>query len=418
MNLKILNEETSQYDYAHGDYPWATLEIAGLTSNEKREFNDLSSKLQFISSSKFFNGNTSISSNQQNYFDNLVSDIDKFAQKYNTNFNNVLYAMVQQSKNRMFWLDTDLDKLDQFISNSEFIKFNHPDVFNSTISFMQQNDYVSLQNLNKEIKDQLTALSTAKAKLEVELESTKSALEATEAKGASSEQIDLYKNRINELEEELKNTNDKFTKAVNENGIDKDQYEKDIAKYMERIKQLEGQSLLDYIKNSPFGKQVGQVVDYMGGPWVAGSISILASILISYGLYKAAKSLKAYMNKRKNNITAIQEADNSKSLQINLVNNKDNSPVKEELKDEQKYESRSDTNKNEYISKQIELIWKKFLDSNPEISKSLSKLDKPIENASTAGSLLISNGMYEEANRWKIFRRNELKKLNIKEEEE
>lgn len=103
--------------------------------------------------------------------------------------------------------------------------------------------------------------------------------------------------------------------------------------------------------------------------------------------------------------------------QVNInVKNEVDSKIQKDIKKDAKYENESTINKNDYINKQVELVWKKFLDSNPELLKKLSSLDSDsIKNASSAGSILIANGMYNEAKEWKEYRRKELSKEGIKD---
>ena len=99
-------------------------------------------------------------------------------------------------------------------------------------------------------------------------------------------------------------------------------------------------------------------------------------------------------------------------MPINLVLKDEESPTKKDLKVDAEYNSKAKDNKTEYINKQLELIWKKFLEKNPSISE---KLDEVPENIGTVGSILLSNGMYDEATKWKEFRRSELSKMHIKD---
>ena len=46
-----------------------------------------------------------------------------------------------------------------------------------------------------------------------------------------------------------------------------------------------------------------------------------------------------------------------------------------------------------------------------KLSKLKDNSNNSINNALIAGSLLISNGLYDEAKLWKTFRRNELDKI-------
>lgn len=101
-------------------------------------------------------------------------------------------------------------------------------------------------------------------------------------------------------------------------------------------------------------------------------------------------------------------------INISLSNKEQESQSQKDIKEDIKYERESIDNKNEYINNQVQLIWKKFLDSNPDIFKKLSSLlDKDNNNALTVGSVMIANGMYEEAKLWKEYRTKELSKLNI-----
>ena len=97
-------------------------------------------------------------------------------------------------------------------------------------------------------------------------------------------------------------------------------------------------------------------------------------------------------------------------IKIKLHNsNNEKTVVKKDIENDNKFKDNLDTIQDEYKNKQLELIWKKFLDENPFISK---KINEVPENASTAGSLLIGNGMYEEAKKWKEYRKTELSKIN------
>ena len=104
-------------------------------------------------------------------------------------------------------------------------------------------------------------------------------------------------------------------------------------------------------------------------------------------------------------------------LNIQLNNNTDDkieSSIQKKITEDSKFNYQSNEIKNDYINKQLELIWKKFLDDNPEIFKKISNiLDKDNSNVTTIGSVLIANGYYEEAKIWKEYRSKELNKLNI-----
>lgn len=92
-------------------------------------------------------------------------------------------------------------------------------------------------------------------------------------------------------------------------------------------------------------------------------------------------------------------------LQITLKDSNKESKTQKDIKEESKFENNVtnviDNNKNN----QLELLWKSFLDSNPSILIKLSNINKLPENVSSAGSILLTNGMYEEAKLWKEFRK-------------
>ena len=103
-------------------------------------------------------------------------------------------------------------------------------------------------------------------------------------------------------------------------------------------------------------------------------------------------------------------------INIKLTDKNKKSDIQKEIDFDSKFENNITNAIDDNNNNKIEIIWKKFLDSNPSIMIKLSKLNdnsnNSINNALTAGSLLISNGLYDEAKLWKTFRRNELDKLN------
>ena len=107
--------------------------------------------------------------------------------------------------------------------------------------------------------------------------------------------------------------------------------------------------------------------------------------------------------------------NSNRLINIKLTNTNPQSNVQKEIELDSNFENNISNAIDDNNNAQIEVIWKKFLDSNPSIMIKLSKLkdnsNNSISNASIAGSLLISNGMYNEAKLWKTFRRNELDKI-------
>lgn len=103
-------------------------------------------------------------------------------------------------------------------------------------------------------------------------------------------------------------------------------------------------------------------------------------------------------------------------INIKLTDKNEISDIQKEINSDSNFENNITNAIDDNNNNQIEIIWKKFLNANPSIMIKLSKLNdnsnNSINNAFTAGSLLISNGMYNEAKLWKTFRRNELDKLN------
>ena len=118
------------------------------------------------------------------------------------------------------------------------------------------------------------------------------------------------------------------------------------------------------------------------------------------------------------NIDRTNPIQESEEISINVANKEEDSEIKKEIKQDQTFEKNIKEIQDNHINSKLEEIWKSFLDQNPSIVRKLSGIDKNIGNASTAGSLLISNGMYDEAKQWKVYRRDQLKKLNLDIEEE
>lgn len=94
-------------------------------------------------------------------------------------------------------------------------------------------------------------------------------------------------------------------------------------------------------------------------------------------------------------------------LQITLKDSNKESKIQKDIKEESKFENNITNTIEDSKNNQLELLWKSFLDSNPSILIKLSNINKLPENASSAGSVLLANGMYEEAKLWKEFRKKE-----------
>lgn len=92
-------------------------------------------------------------------------------------------------------------------------------------------------------------------------------------------------------------------------------------------------------------------------------------------------------------------------LQITLKDSNKESKIQKDIKEESKFENNITNTIEDNENNQLELLWKSFLDSNPSILIKLSNINKLPENASSAGSVLLANGMYEEAKLWKEFRK-------------
>lgn len=92
-------------------------------------------------------------------------------------------------------------------------------------------------------------------------------------------------------------------------------------------------------------------------------------------------------------------------LQITLKDSNKESKIQQDIKEESKFENNITNTIEDNQNNQLELLWKSFLDSNSSILIKLSNINKLPENASSAGSVLLANGMYEEAKLWKEYRK-------------
>ena len=92
-------------------------------------------------------------------------------------------------------------------------------------------------------------------------------------------------------------------------------------------------------------------------------------------------------------------------LQITLKDSNKESKIQQDIKEESKFENNITNTIEDNQNNQLELLWKSFIDSNSSILIKLSNINKLPENASSAGSVLLANGMYEEAKLWKEYRK-------------
>ena len=232
----------------------------------------------------------------------------------------------------------DSDEVKNLLGKSNFLYNNYNDVWNHfggdkiayplnppnatrvevvnpevpTTSQIPQEDYDKLrtsydilQSTSAEQITQLQSLSDENAKLTSQISSLSASIKELQERRSSDQnnsiQIKKLTSRLLELETQLSNNKTHINELISQNNINKQNYEQQIQQQAEEIQRLNGRTLMDFIRESPFGQQVGQVVDSLGGPYIAGGIGILGTILISMGLYKAAKAWREYKAKKNTN---------------------------------------------------------------------------------------------------------------------
>ena len=359
LKLKILSETESNpqssYDYANGNYPYYIGPgIFGSGAAEKREFNNLCDRLYMLASDTLSSGiNSNIEKTRSEAFERLMKDVHNFANEHGANFNDVLYSMRDSFATR--WIGRDqLSQLNGLIANSTFLASKHPDLFQNikslmplqvdvnpeqaqqqqqTIDQLTQNstdlqsqvDTLTQQNkellakisgfetLNKELQDQIAAQGAAQAQAQASLEAAQKQAEAAQsalenATSENAEQLKAAAEKANAaLEAEKENylkLNSTFSETIKQHedelikaGIEKAELQEKITELSENLKHFDDMTWWDYIKTGMDKGTKEALASMKEYPWHwAGGAA--ATILIGYGLYRAARAWRAYRNRK------------------------------------------------------------------------------------------------------------------------